>query len=241
MEMQSEVLPPGNLSYWNRVTPFSRYCAMLLFITLPFVGFWLGTQYQSSTVVIDETKPIEKAKFVSKNDSDTEQDASWTKYRNEEYGFGISLHNKAEVPSWDGNPNKELLRNSVIASIMFEEQLRAAYPIPYYVHKPFDSMATGTSIDELTQNLKEVYTCERQQQVNRSFGGSNSNDCSVTYAFNPRSINGLEAVEVSGGYEPMDGSPWIDLYIITSKGVLQTGGVDYYLTRHFFASFHSLI
>jgi hypothetical protein len=30
---------------WNKVTPFSKYLAMLLFITLPFAGFYIGTEY----------------------------------------------------------------------------------------------------------------------------------------------------------------------------------------------------
>ena len=36
---------PDNL---NQVTPFSRFFAAFLFVTLPFLGFYLGTEYQKS-------------------------------------------------------------------------------------------------------------------------------------------------------------------------------------------------
>ena len=31
---------------WNEVTPLSKYLAMALFIAMPFIGFYLGMQYQ---------------------------------------------------------------------------------------------------------------------------------------------------------------------------------------------------
>lgn len=49
---------------WTTVTPLSKFLAMALFIALPFVGFYLGVQYQKnitpaypSTQYIPEQKP----------------------------------------------------------------------------------------------------------------------------------------------------------------------------------------
>lgn len=33
--------------YWSTVTPFSKLIAMILFISLPFLGFVMGMRYQS--------------------------------------------------------------------------------------------------------------------------------------------------------------------------------------------------
>lgn len=41
-------------SKWNTVTPFSKYTAMLIFITIPFVGFWVGMQYAPEKIVIEK-------------------------------------------------------------------------------------------------------------------------------------------------------------------------------------------
>jgi len=30
---------------WNKVTPFSKWLALIIFIVFPFAGFWLGIQY----------------------------------------------------------------------------------------------------------------------------------------------------------------------------------------------------
>lgn len=38
-------------STWTSVTPFSKYLALALFVTLPFVGFWLGYKYAPEKVV----------------------------------------------------------------------------------------------------------------------------------------------------------------------------------------------
>lgn len=37
-----------NAFKWNKVTPFSKYLAMALFIIIPFVTFYIGTRYPHS-------------------------------------------------------------------------------------------------------------------------------------------------------------------------------------------------
>lgn len=44
---------------WNTVTPLSKTLAMILFITLPFVGFYFGTQYQRA---LDKPYMVDKYK-----------------------------------------------------------------------------------------------------------------------------------------------------------------------------------
>ena len=44
--------------YLFTVTTFSKLLAMFLFITLPFVGFYLGTQYQKTMTMVEGQKDI---------------------------------------------------------------------------------------------------------------------------------------------------------------------------------------
>jgi len=57
---------------WNKVTPLSKYLAMLLFIILPFLGFWLGTKYRTNSTcdstLIERPKPTMPIVAVSKSD-----------------------------------------------------------------------------------------------------------------------------------------------------------------------------
>ena len=38
-------------SVWHRITPFSKYAAMLLFIVMPFIGGWIGYHYAPEKMV----------------------------------------------------------------------------------------------------------------------------------------------------------------------------------------------
>jgi hypothetical protein len=66
-----------------RVTKFSKYFALVLFIALPFIGFWLGMQQRTiekpeePTVISNSSKSLEKLSLT------TEQ--NWITYNNEEY------------------------------------------------------------------------------------------------------------------------------------------------------------
>jgi len=54
MEEENFTTPENNVTneslkrHLTTVTPFSKYLAMILFVALPFVGFWLGMQYQET-------------------------------------------------------------------------------------------------------------------------------------------------------------------------------------------------
>lgn len=56
---------------FTKVTPFSKTIALILFISLPFIGFFLGIKYQKSimpetqtiTIVKNPEKPIAEEKF----------------------------------------------------------------------------------------------------------------------------------------------------------------------------------
>jgi hypothetical protein len=49
----SQDAPQTSRSFLCTVTPFSKYLAVVLFVALPFVGFWVGTEYGNSERAID--------------------------------------------------------------------------------------------------------------------------------------------------------------------------------------------
>ncbi len=96
----------------TRVTPLSKYFAMSLFVTLPFVGFWLGVGYGQSHQVSSsketQTNPVESEdvfnisksedvesffeKDAKERDPRMNLDESWL-YSNERLGFTIQVPN----------------------------------------------------------------------------------------------------------------------------------------------------
>lgn len=72
---------------WNKVTPFSKYLAMVLFIALPFVGFVIGMKYQSFLDNSYRTSPIVE---IQSSDSLKKIDvSSWKVYANKKYYFSF--------------------------------------------------------------------------------------------------------------------------------------------------------
>lgn len=58
---QSQPVPQKKLPSWlTTVTTFSKILAMILFISLPFLGFYLGMQYQQKITVIPIVSEVQK-------------------------------------------------------------------------------------------------------------------------------------------------------------------------------------
>jgi len=82
--------PPKKID-WLKVTPLSKILAMILFILLPFIGFYLGIEYGHTRLKILETKKwlVEyQANLLQESQSESQNNlADWQTYRNEEFGF----------------------------------------------------------------------------------------------------------------------------------------------------------
>ncbi|MEK7094440.1 MAG: hypothetical protein AAB903_03835 [Patescibacteria group bacterium] len=88
---------------WNKVTWYSKLLALILFVALPFIGFYLGMMYQEMRVAGYEGRRILQSQLTTNNSqlatdastslsaststSSTSLTASWKTYRNEKYGF----------------------------------------------------------------------------------------------------------------------------------------------------------
>lgn len=55
------------------VTPLSKLVALILFIALPFIGFWLGRQYPVPPAqIVDETAEVSETQSETEAEADTE-------------------------------------------------------------------------------------------------------------------------------------------------------------------------
>jgi hypothetical protein len=91
---------------YNKVTWYSKILALILFVALPFAGFWLGMKYANTRAYILEGREIAREQIAKqKNSTSTEVDtAGWKTYRNEEYGFEIEF--SEEFKNLSVYPNK---------------------------------------------------------------------------------------------------------------------------------------
>ena len=111
------------------VTPLSKYLAMILFITLPFIGFFLGIRYQQTippeTILKTYPTPTPKSGcyYIENSEAacpkkdcgkilicptptpiaiptvDPSITANWKTYTNTTFGYSIKIPNKYDVPS----------------------------------------------------------------------------------------------------------------------------------------------
>lgn len=77
---------------FNQVTWYSKILALILFISLPFAGFWLGAKYEKATT-LDDTKTEQTVSGYTSL-IDTDEIAVQTKYEN---GF-LKYKGRVQVP-----------------------------------------------------------------------------------------------------------------------------------------------
>jgi hypothetical protein len=79
------------------VTPLSKSLALVLFIALPFIGFYFGYQYGQDTAVLDQSN-INNLQLVPTNAAKSTPDltANWPSYSSQEYQFTLNYS-----PSWE--------------------------------------------------------------------------------------------------------------------------------------------
>lgn len=86
---------------FTTVTPFSKVLALVLFIALPFVGFWLGIKYQSLSNVSSPSSPaINSSKpqaLVTPRPSD--ETVGWKTYVSTLYKYSLSYPSNYSISS----------------------------------------------------------------------------------------------------------------------------------------------
>lgn len=74
-----EIINIKKENFYNKVTPFSKYLALILFVVLPFFGFWIGYSYSPEKVVevekiVEVEKEVEVQVPVIENDLDNTEE-----------------------------------------------------------------------------------------------------------------------------------------------------------------------
>jgi hypothetical protein len=82
------------------VTPLSKYLAMMLFISLPFLGFYFGMQYQKNAPMRNiRTKEIVEQRIrPDLADSSAADMEKWKSYINKDLGFRLN-HPDSIIPA----------------------------------------------------------------------------------------------------------------------------------------------
>lgn len=115
---------------WNSVTWYSKLIALILFIALPFIGFWLGTQYGAASARLASQQPVATSSTPTPYYSDV---AEWQTDSRQDGGFSIAYpidfqadDNYSAKPSMDwrldasGTPGEKML--TITIPKIFEPQ-----------------------------------------------------------------------------------------------------------------------
>lgn len=131
------------------VTPLSKYLAMILFIVLPIVGFFLGIRYQE---ILDLAKrqQMENNLSVTRIPTPTpDETANWKTYRNTKYSFELNY-----PPDWIFNEEKRQDQPSALLYIGFRPEFTPAKSRPVdYVN---DVAVISLSIQKNSKSLEEI-------------------------------------------------------------------------------------
>ena len=77
----------------TRPSFFSKHFAVVIFIILPFIGFYLGAMYAFENIVEMEEVNDNQIKEVKVNNESVKNVLDWKLYKNEEYGFQFYYSN----------------------------------------------------------------------------------------------------------------------------------------------------
>lgn len=151
MEEQIKQTNPTLHRYLFTVTTFSKILAMLLFILLPFVGFYLGIQYQQKVTIPPVASEVQKTVILAPTltpkavnspipttTPTTIDTSNWKTYTNTKVGFSIKYPNRYPQPGLpSGAPTAPTLYangTEVKTAIIFGTAFNDSYeliPVPY--------------------------------------------------------------------------------------------------------------
>lgn len=208
------------LPLWlTTVTPLSKLLAMILFLGLPFLGFYLGMQYQQRVTVITPTTSVVQKTITlnptpllntntANNSSPTiDPTANWKTYNSPDNAFALKYPN-------DSNWN--LTEVNLTHSTSFDIQCpHINCPQPYNVYDFGGGISNINSIDKYTAAFNTINPA----------GSSNAN--SYIQDYQKIKINGLDAVEtlVDSGKLASSG-PIITVFVV-NKGQGYSFGYTY--------------
>ncbi len=132
MESESQNMDVSQASLVNRVTPFSKYLAMALFVVMPFIGGWIGYMHAPLKVVevekIEIKKPTVEPDFAESKINDI-QNLNWKQHSlfNGEFVFQYPSNwtfsefdsdSRSSIRIYDLNQPVELAKSYVLIKLV---------------------------------------------------------------------------------------------------------------------------
>lgn len=136
---------PDTLSkHFTTVTPFSKYFAFLLFVTLPFIGGYLGYKFSPEKVVeVEKIVEIEKQVAVEEASNDlidttfAETDL-WERYIHPA-GFALLIPSEALVINSKGMITVSGIYGYLDIDILYKENVGGESNLPQYIAEVYGS------------------------------------------------------------------------------------------------------
>ncbi len=113
------------LPIFTTVTPLSKALAMLLFITFPFAGFWLGIVYEKAAPFPPIVQPSPSVP-IAMDSTVSATNGEWKTYKNETYGFAFQHPDDWRVDdAWSTDSHLQLqqITNGQVESIIGSIQI----------------------------------------------------------------------------------------------------------------------
>lgn len=88
--------------HWNKVTWYSKLLALIIFVALPFIGFWYGTEYGKTIALLQGGSPTSNSNGGANGDYYANT-ATWQTDQRPDAGFSI-----AHPLDFDANDNYSL-------------------------------------------------------------------------------------------------------------------------------------
>lgn len=108
--------------HWNKVTWYSKTIALVLFVALPFIGFWLGTQFGETVAPLANSGVMQTASGTPSSNPYYSNIAEWQTDQRPDAGFSIAYpidfqaddnYSITPVTDWrigaNGDPGQKLL------------------------------------------------------------------------------------------------------------------------------------
>ena len=147
---------------WNKVTPYSKFLAFILFLALPVAGFYFGKWYERTTSELQIPQPASKESISelpvsppsSQNQELTQPSpdnaTSWQTYRSE--AFGIQFKYPETLKEWAGGEisfNDSNLDYKFWISFLFNPRKKELSELTPGYFRFSDGLCVAVSIAEL--------------------------------------------------------------------------------------------
>ena len=183
------------------VTTLSKILALILFISLPILGFWFGMEYQKKTEPV--TSPVDISSEPASTPIPTvDETETWKTYRNEDIGFEIKNF---------GDSNLIELASRVWISKLGKNQSLQKYPdfislTDGFVISIEKHENKGVLLETILNNEAQAYKTEKGSGSGKLLSGPNNHTFIEKSAY---IMKIFQVVEITQVFIPKDNENYI--------------------------------